>query len=436
VGPGLAGLFERAFARGSERPGARPTATEWHAALGAFRAQLAPCPRDAGHKVPPGSTGCPWCAFVEQGGPNFFLGVGADAAGYQVDAALLGRLWDQIQAQKPVVFPRPALVVTAPVTAVAPPTLLTRLGRRLARVPWPQVAGGLLHSAALVLWLSVALFTSWGLCGSVIVFVAAFYLAGLATNRLSGPLGRLQRWLKGRFSDPEQAGPRDRAGFLRRMEDLNDEWERAVSRYRVEFRRLKDGLRPVQKEAAGLQDAFLAERYELEKAAARQARPQGGPADPAQEAQAREQYLRTTFLSDHKIPGFGSGRLALLASYGVETAFDISEESLAPIRGIGQKLRQTLLSWKGQRLAEFRYDPSAVVPGTQLQLIPAEPMRALVQRYRAREEAVRSRLQRGAQDLAALGRHHEQELQALAQRRNELATRAAQVGIDPGWLSR
>jgi DNA-binding helix-hairpin-helix protein with protein kinase domain len=220
------------------------------------------------------------------------------------------------------------------------------------------------------------------------------------------------------------------------MGELNDEWEQAVSRYRAEFRRLKDGLRPAQKEAAGLQDAFLAERYELEKAAARQARQRGGAADPAREAQAREQYLRTTFLSDHKIPGFGSSRLALLASYGVETAFDISEENLAPIRGIGQKLRQTLLSWKGQRLAEFRYDPAAVVPGTQLQWIPAEQMRALVQRYRAREEAVRSRLQRGAQDLSALGRHHEQELQAIAQRRNDLATRAAQVGIDPGWLSR
>ena len=53
-------LFERAFTRGATNPSSRPTAAEWHAALGDIK--VGDCPRGT-HQVPVGTTACPWCAI-------------------------------------------------------------------------------------------------------------------------------------------------------------------------------------------------------------------------------------------------------------------------------------------------------------------------------------------------------------------------------------
>src|SRR5262249_16245395 len=77
VGPIVGELFERAFLRGSDRAGARPTAAQWQGALGQLLGGLATCQRDAGHKFPGHLKVCPWCEIADAGGPNYFEGVAA-----------------------------------------------------------------------------------------------------------------------------------------------------------------------------------------------------------------------------------------------------------------------------------------------------------------------------------------------------------------------
>jgi DNA-binding helix-hairpin-helix protein with protein kinase domain len=68
----VARLLEKAFLRGSEKDGARPSGKEWHRALEFMQQNRCVCARDAGHVYPSHLGRCPWCEIYDAGGPNFF----------------------------------------------------------------------------------------------------------------------------------------------------------------------------------------------------------------------------------------------------------------------------------------------------------------------------------------------------------------------------
>jgi DNA-binding helix-hairpin-helix protein with protein kinase domain len=121
VGPELAGLFERAFLRGSEASGARPSALEWVKALDRFRQRLRPCPDDPGHKTL--DPCCVWCALVKRGGPDYFNGVAAVATVFVLARDMLAALWSRIEALARVdgSYERARLVPQPPPTPVPLP---------------------------------------------------------------------------------------------------------------------------------------------------------------------------------------------------------------------------------------------------------------------------------------------------------------------------
>ena len=57
----IAELFTRAFIEGRSRPERRPSATEWHKALGRYEASLVKCSVNSSHMYRRGLSGCPWC---------------------------------------------------------------------------------------------------------------------------------------------------------------------------------------------------------------------------------------------------------------------------------------------------------------------------------------------------------------------------------------
>src|SRR6202040_1326891 len=67
IAPQVAPLFERAFDRGSEHAGARPTAEEWHNVLAGVLKHLQACQLDRGHKFAAGLKVCPWCRLMTDG---------------------------------------------------------------------------------------------------------------------------------------------------------------------------------------------------------------------------------------------------------------------------------------------------------------------------------------------------------------------------------
>jgi DNA-binding helix-hairpin-helix protein with protein kinase domain len=70
-------------------------------------------------------------------------------------------------------------------------------------------------------------------------------------------------------------------------------------------------------------------------------------------------YLDQFTIAKATIPDVGPGRAAKLASYGIETAADVTKAALANVPGFGDHLTKRLLSWRKDVERGFRFDPAA-----------------------------------------------------------------------------
>lgn len=107
VSPRLAGLFERAFARGATT---RPLAAEWRAALKDVKDSLQRCTEEAAHVFPRGLASCPWCRLEEAGGPAFFLSAKPLTADFDAGYNFLAA-WARIQN---LAYPAPMVLAVPP----------------------------------------------------------------------------------------------------------------------------------------------------------------------------------------------------------------------------------------------------------------------------------------------------------------------------------
>jgi DNA-binding helix-hairpin-helix protein with protein kinase domain len=391
LSPELRQLFESAFGRGSEAEKARPTADEWQAALADFARQLRTCPEDAGHKVPAHLLECPWCAIVKAGGPNFFLGAAGGGTTFDIDPAFLTRLGQRVERApyRPFTFAPPPRPDRLPVPTPA--------ARRAILLRGLRGCVGLLATAAWLVQL-VLLCLSWKwwlLCLGGAVCLSLLYRLFRVNPALSEEARRRQALY----------------AAVAELDAAIIEWEQLADRYRTQHRRLRDALKQLRDQYRQLPARYEAERPQNDK-----------------EAYFRNQYLRTCFISDHDIDRIGPNRQVLLASYGVETAYDVEEERLLAIRGIGPVLAGNLLTWRRKMAAQFRYDPQAVVPEAEV--------RAVVLKYQKLEEGLRGRMQRTVAELEALHGQTEEQLRPVGERIEALLMQAAQAEADLQALGR
>ena len=78
----------------------------------------------------------------------------------------------------------------------------------------------------------------------------------------------------------------------------------------------------------------------------------------ARERAQRRRYLEQIEIEDATIPGIGPSRKAMLASYNIETAWDVNETHIMRVPGFGPSLTRELLKWRRGIEAKFRFDPS------------------------------------------------------------------------------
>ena len=379
LSPDLADLFERAFDRGAERDGIRPTAAEWHVALGAFVKQMRTCPQDPGHKIPGHLVDCPWCRIVRDGGPNFFLGAGPQGTVFRMDRDTLAVLWKRIEAQRLKKY-QPPTMESAPAAAMRLPPVAW-LGKHVA--PWFERFGCL---TVVVLTVFFCWFFRWW---QALVFFPVVLIAQTL----------LVEWWARALRREQQRRQSTAPPLITKLDALAADWDQTAGRYKSEFIRIKDALKQAKVRYQGLQAQFEAECPRVEQSIV-----------VDKEKLAREQFLRSRFLSDTKIPGIGSGRIVLLASYGIETAYDLTPAQLDAVKGIGPKLSKKLLEWRHEVVKEFHFDPGEK-PVARPEL--EARLRSLVLKYKQMEEGLRAQLQKGAIDLEALATHTEEELKNI-----------------------
>ncbi|MCZ8514740.1 hypothetical protein O9H85_20390 [Paenibacillus filicis] len=89
-------------------------------------------------------------------------------------------------------------------------------------------------------------------------------------------------------------------------------------------------------------------------------------------ARQLEEYLNKYFLADAQIASIGPSRKSTLQSYGIETAKDVSRDSLLSIQGFGPALTNNLVAWRDSIECEFVFDSNKGMPQSLINEIDRE----------------------------------------------------------------
>lgn len=311
LSPPIAAAFETAFGL---TPTTRPNPGAWVDLLQGLETDLRRCSTVSTHYFPSAAGGCIWCRLASQSGVEMFpLGLGAvampTAGPFDLD-----RIWAAIQAIR---LPRPEEVLPIWSGDLGPSnTALTQANNNgYDRLVFGGLAivgaifGFANVPAAALLWSAIGLFGLFWMFNSSKVDTTPLRNAYLdADNRV-----RLasQAYLQ-------------RIG-LKEMFVLRAELEDWVAQYRKVEGDLVQSLMKLKS---------------------------------TREARQRTDFLDRFLISRATIPGIGPAKTAMLASFNIETAADITASSVRAVPGFGEALTGKMLAWRQSHEAKFRYNPS------------------------------------------------------------------------------
>ncbi len=317
----LAGLFDSAFSKSAI--GRRPSAQKWADALERFELSLVQCADNKLHFGPKDASECPWCEMERQLQTFLFLPYSGNSEGIAGKAGPtpnasnfdLRLVWARIEC---VQIPqaeqlRPALAAVAP-----EPSQSARSAREVKKESTAG-SGVLLLAAALGLfvlspkaWLFAAVLAVWGIT---------------------------------RFKSPA-AKPIDPKPFRDEFILAKTQWYQELEGWR---RRV--GLAELHEK-----------RQRLAEAKERYAALRGEEHRQIQEyrTQRRDRQLRSYLegfdVARASIKGIGHAKLAVLASYGIDTAADMRYERIMNVPGFGEALTKRLLEWRQRHEARFVFN--------------------------------------------------------------------------------
>jgi DNA-binding helix-hairpin-helix protein with protein kinase domain len=380
-------LFLRTFSRGSERPGARPSAQQWVRELEELEHSLEPCSNDPGHYYFCGCRECPWCRIEREKGPTYFISVTIQALGTSSGAIDVDRIWMEINSVPP---PRH----WAQIAPSSPPSSITPM-------PVPATAHERQHTIGVLGMLTLA---SSALSVLAIISINFLYISLTISFVMAALVIMLY------FTSPM---------FRIRKERWSIYWENS--------RELKRLERDADGEVQRRQDAFDKQLADLAWCKQRLAKLQSEEHFELQdlELHARErqleEYLEGLFIRDAKIDGIGRSRVAILESYGIETAHDVDADIISLIPGFGPMLTGNLLAWRALHESRFQFNPAKGVP-------PADVVR-IRSRYRQMRFSLEQRLAAGRKELTEISDATRNHLRATvgpiqAQRQRSLQAKA------------
>lgn len=330
--PEVASYFQRAFSRGSVREGARPTAAQWVEALTAMEKQLRDCAVDPGH-VHLAGLPCPWCRIEQEGGPAYFSTVTAavlEARPQPVDVKTLSARLDA--------FPTPDKLLAEAMGGSEPAGLVGQPlppGTRERQTTAYALLSVTLGSALLMLLGRLSM--NFFYIGLVLTFTLS--VATLIAF-LRSPLWRIRRERRKVLADKQ-------AEWVTAERQAN---ARAV-RVAGEFGAHLKATVAVRDQLQAMQDEETRE-MKLLQASVRE--------------RQLEQFLATFFVAASKIEQLDEDRLLILQSHGIETARDIRERTLSTIRGLGETLPATLITWRKAIEGKFAYDDRRGLPAVDV----------------------------------------------------------------------
>ncbi|MCI0335257.1 MAG: hypothetical protein L0228_18770 [Planctomycetes bacterium] len=315
--PGIGDLFEAAF-RGPEGT-ARPSPLEWINQLDALIKRRQVCKFDPAHVFSLDAAECPWCRIEDSGGPTFFVASGGTTI---VSADRLAVLDEKIFMLKEVRFP---FLLQRQLSLPSMPKL-RRLKKRtkltasdpiaaLLIATWAACLLGVILGSAATLATGAALSISLG-----IIFVQSKQARTQrqTVDDYEARLGRMQKALFRRAGAVHSQHQQRESAFERATDDFNGE----IQNYRNADQ--------------NLQSVLVRHR----------------------ESQ-RTDYLRGYMIRDYfrKIPGLTISHVAILESFGVESANDVERIRLYGIPSVGPEIVTELMQWRYEVDRGFTFKP-------------------------------------------------------------------------------
>lgn len=383
--PSIATLFERAFMRGSEIVGARPTAGEWHAVLKQLKSQLKPCGADVGHKYPNYLGSCPWCALEREGAPNLFASVTAHLVDRREGelTASTDHLWMPLLELRKAAMSCALQKVSFQTLPVTPNPLSSQIEQNQS---FATLLGRCFLGAFLLL---AGAWWSTPLLYFATVLTIGFGLWWFVLNHYYGlrpEITRRQRKL---------------AECISRLRSLEVEGARELDALRQAFDQEFHRLDLSKAEIEGLPARYQQELDSL---------------NLQRERRQLDAFMQSHYIRSAKIPFVSEWQKSTLESFGIETAYDLNEIRLASINGLNQIPVSALLEWKSSVQRSFKFRPREKIPNVDRNTILA--------RYLRRREAQEDILLGGRSSLELI-ENQLQEVRLRFQQRLEIAAQQA-----------
>jgi DNA-binding helix-hairpin-helix protein with protein kinase domain len=207
--------------------------------------------------------------------------------------------------------------------------------------------------------------------------------------------------------DPLAKRKKAKADATEQLRTLETSWATTASRYATAFQGKKEALRKLRQCHEELAHSYTRDRQQLQT--------------KARDMQLAA-FLQQHFISDASIRGIATTRKATLASFGIETAFDIEAEAVMQVPGFKAKLTHRLVRWRQEVEAKFVFDPTAGVPLPERQ--------ALEVRYATARQTVEAQLLAGEGELLDIRRRADGELRTLTQNIKSCLQLLTQAQVD------
>ena len=319
--PAYVGLaFEKAFGR--EGRTVRPSAADWISLLNMLEGELVECTADSSHQHVKGKP-CPWCR-MEQSSPGFVAFISNKSATnipINIDVSQLVAILRSIQNPGPSPNLQTLIVVPANLVPTAPTSGLGRNFKLRAYVSIGASAAG-------------AILIFFGGAAALPGLVAL--AAGLVTS--IGVPKELKR-LRETRSQVESS-----------WRSIQEAWAQHSGNQKfLEAKTKTDEL------IRSLADLPNEERRQIQVLEQKK-----------RDAQLHR-YLDRFIIAHAKIAKIGSGRKAVLASFGIETAADIDHYKISAIQGFGPTLVAALMEWRQNVAKKFVFNVSE--PINQIDLV-------------------------------------------------------------------
>ena len=299
--------FEGAFGLYAK---ARPSAADWIVALSSLEGHLNRCRNVKVHYYPSNAKTCVWCNLAGNSGFDMFPDLAVSTSYVQTDTIETERAIQEIMAFK---FPEVSEFLPQPSIPPGASSALRQVkstkAERIFKGVFVLIVAGLVLAGAPQLWLLSLVGGIWGL------------IQCLGSEIEHGPFQQA-------FKVADEGVQQALDSFIQR-------------KGLIEFLKVRHDL------DADI-DAYRSHNALLERELMK--------FKSTRETRQRSAYLDQFPIRHANIPGIGPSKTAKLISFGIETAADINPFSIRRIKGFGEVMTDTLMAWRRNHEARFRYN--------------------------------------------------------------------------------